>query len=185
MPVMISMLRGVNVGGHNQVKMDALRTLYESLDLREPQTYLQSGNVVFKTTERDSVALAKRIERAIEKTFGFRTDVVLRTSAQMRDAMAKNPFAQRKNVDPSKLLVTFLAEEPGSTLTSTVLAKKTDPEELRISGRELYIYFPNGMGRTKLNWLAVVKALGTVGTGRNLNSVVKLLEIARRLEASE
>ncbi len=185
MPVMISMLRGVNVGGHNQVKMDALRKLYESLNLREAQTYVQSGNVVFKTTERNPSVLAKKIEDAIEKTFGFRTDVVLRTSAQLKDAIAKNPFAKRKDADPSKLLVTFLAEEPASKLTNAVLSKKYDPEELLISGRELYIYFPNGMGRTKLNWLAVVKALGTTGTGLNLNSVMKLLEIAERLEASK
>ncbi len=81
-------------------------------------------------------------------------------------------------------MVTFScrSEEPASKLTNAVLSKKYDPEELLISGRQLYIYFPNGMGRTKLNWLAVVKGLGTTGTGRNLNSVMKLLEMAERLE---
>jgi uncharacterized protein (DUF1697 family) len=184
MPVMISMLRGVNVGGHNQVKMDALRKLYESLNLCEAQTYVQSGNVVFKTAERNPSIVAKKIADAIEKAFGFRTDVILRTSAQMKDAIAKNPFAKRKDTDPSKLLVTFLAGEPASEFTNAVLSKEYDPEELLIAGRELYIYFPNGMGRTKLNWLAVVKALGTTGTGRNLNSVMKLLEMAEQLEGS-
>lgn len=184
MRVMISMLRGINVGGRNQIRMDALRKLYESLDLHEPQTYVQSGNVVFKTTARDTVVLTQKIEHTIEKTFGFRTDVVLRTSAQLKDAIAKNPFAERKDADPSKLLVTFLAKEPQSKLINAVLSKKNDREKLHILGRELYIYFPNGMGGTKLNWLAVVKALGTTGTGRNLNSVMKLLEIAERMEAS-
>ena len=112
----IALLRGVNVGGHNQVKMDALRKLYESLNLRDAQTYVQSGNVVFKTTERNPSVVAKKIADAIEKTFGFRTDVVLRTSAQLKDAIAKNPSAKRKDADPSKLLVTFLAEELGHLL---------------------------------------------------------------------
>lgn len=179
---MISMLRGVNVAGHNCVKMADLRALYESLGLEDPHTYVQSGNVVFRSQERDLAALARRIEDGIEKSFGFRTDAILRTSPQLRDAVARNPFAKRKGADPSKLLVTFLADEPVSKLKDKILSMKTDPEELRINGRELYLYFPNGIGRTKLSWMAVVKALGTVGTGRNLNSVIKLLEIAEKLE---
>ncbi len=97
---MISMLRGVNVGGHNQIKMDALRKLYESLDLREAQTYVQSGNVVFKTAERNPSIVAKKIADAIEKAFGFNTDVVLRTSAQLKDAIAKNLVRQTKRRRP-------------------------------------------------------------------------------------
>jgi uncharacterized protein (DUF1697 family) len=79
MTVIISMLRGVNVGGHNKVKMDALRALYESMKLREAQTYVQSGNVIFRTDERDIARLAKRIEDGIERKLGFRPDVILRT----------------------------------------------------------------------------------------------------------
>ncbi len=80
MAVIISMLRGVNVGGHNKMKMDALRALYESLKLRDAQTYVQSGNVIFRTDERDMARLAKRIEDGIERKFGFRPDVILRTA---------------------------------------------------------------------------------------------------------
>src|ERR1700730_1502322 len=100
MTVVISMLRGVNVGPHNRVKMEELRALYESLKLREPQTYVQSGNVVFKTKERDSVKLAKRIEGGIEKKFGFQSDVVLRSTAELRDVIARNPFAKRRGIEP-------------------------------------------------------------------------------------
>jgi uncharacterized protein (DUF1697 family) len=185
MPVIISMLRGVNLGGHNKIKMDALRALYESLGLRDPQTYVQSGNVVFRTDKRDLVALAKRIEEAIERGFGFRPAVILRTTSDLRGAIARNPFAKRSGVEPSKLLVTFLASDPGSAVREKVLSLKTEPEELRMDGRELYIYFPNGMARPKVSWAVLEKTLKTPGTGRNWNSVTKLLEMAERLEASE
>jgi uncharacterized protein (DUF1697 family) len=183
MAVVISLLRAVNVGGHNNIRMEALRALYESLKLRDSQTYLQSGNVVFRTDERDLPKLARRIEQAIERSFGFRPDVIVRTSAELRAAIAGNPFAARPGIDPSRLLVTFLATDPGQEARDKVLNLKTDPEELRIDGREVYIYFPNGMGRPKLSWPAIERALKTSGTGRNWNSVTKLLEIAEKLEA--
>lgn len=175
MAVVISLLRGVNVGGHNIIRMDALRVLYESLGLRDPRTYVQSGNVVFRTGERDLAALARRIEDAIERSFHFRPDVILRTAAELRDAIARNPFAERRGIDPAKLLVTFLA---GTPRPEAVLPVMTGPEEVRLNGREIYIYFPNGMGKSKLSWIALVKALKTTGTGRNWTTVTKLLKMA-------
>jgi uncharacterized protein (DUF1697 family) len=185
MAIVISMLRGVNVGGHNRIKMDALRALYESMRLRDPQTYVQSGNVVFRTEERDLVLLAKRIQNGIERSFGFRPEVILRAASELRDVIARNPFANRRGIDPSKLLVSFLARDPGPEARDKVLKIKSDPDELRIDGRELYVYFPNGMARPKLSWPAVERALKTPGTGRNWNSVTKLLEMAEGLEALE
>ncbi len=183
MAVIISMLRGVNVGGHNKIKMEALRALYESLKLRDAQSYVQSGNVIFRTDERDIARLAKRIEDGIERKFGFRPNVILRTAAEMRDVIARNPFAKRRGIEPSKLLVTFLASDPDAEAREKVRQVKCDPEELRIEGRELYIYFPNGMGRSKLPWAGFGKTLKTPGTGRNWNSVTKMLEMAEKLEA--
>lgn len=184
MAVIIAMLRGVNVAGHNKIKMEALRALCESLELRDAQTYVQSGNVVFRTKERNLAALAKRMEDAIERSFGFRPAVIVRTTSELKDAVAKNPFAKRRGIHPGKLLVTFLASDPTMEARDQVLKMKTEPEELRIDGREVYIYFPNGMGRTKLSWPTIGKMLGTSGTGRNWNSVIKLLEMAEKLEAS-
>src|ERR1700732_549408 len=178
MPVVISMLRGVNVGGHNKIKMDALRALCESLKLRDPRTYVQSGNVVFRTEERDLGRLAKRLESEIERSFGFRPDVIFRTTAELRKAIARNPFALRRGIEPSRLLVIFLANDPGQEARDQVLTIKTDPEELRIDGREIYIYYPNGLARPKLSWTVIEKTLKTRGTGRNWNSVTKLLEMA-------
>jgi len=182
MPVVISMLRGVNVGSHNRIKMDALRAVYESLGLLDVQTYVQSGNVVFRTKERSLIGLGKRIEAAIEGSWGFRPLVVLRSTSEMRGAIAKNPFAERR-VDPDRLLVTFLASVPDAEALGKALAISTDPEELRIDGSEAYIYFPNGMARPKMSWPRIEKALKTSGTGRNWNTVTKLLEMAEALEA--
>ena len=182
--VVISLLRAVNLAGRNRIKMDELRALYQSLGLRDPQTYVQSGNVVFSTTERDLGSLARKIENGLERKFGFHPDVIARTTSEMRDVIARNPFASRRGLDPSRLLVTFLAGDPGEEARLKVRAIKTDPEELRIDGRELYIYYPDGMGRSKLSSTAIEKALKVSGTARNWNSVTRLLEIAERMEAS-
>lgn len=178
------MLRGVNVGSHNRIKMDALRELYESLGLEDPRTYVQSGNVVFRTDAQDLDRLVKRIQSGIERRFGFHSDVVARTSTEMRSVVARNPFAARRNIDPAKLLVTFLAGHPAPEAREKALSIKAEPEELRIDGRELYIYFPNGLARPKLSLVSLERTLKVSGTGRNWNSVVKLLELAESLEAS-
>jgi uncharacterized protein (DUF1697 family) len=184
MTVAISMLRGINVGGHKSIKMEALRVMYESLELKDAQTYVQSGNVVFKTTARDLAPLAKRIESKIEQTFGFRPAVMLRSSSELREVIRRNPFAARRGIEPGKLLVTFLAADPSPEAREKLLSIKVDPEEPRIDGRELYTYYPNGVGRAKLSPALIEKTLKTAGTGRNWNTVTKLLEIAEKLEAS-
>jgi uncharacterized protein (DUF1697 family) len=181
MPVLISMLRGVNVGGHNKIKMDALRALYESLKFEDPRTYVQSGNVIFRTKEKNSAALAKKIQSAIEGKFGFRPEVILRTTDEMRSAIATSPFAGR-NLEPGKTLVTFLARDPGTGASETLRSLKDFPEELHLLGRELYIYFPNGAGKTKLPWSKVEKLFNTTGTARNWNSVTKMLAMAEEME---
>jgi uncharacterized protein (DUF1697 family) len=183
MAVIISMLRGVNLG-KRRMKMEALRALYESLGLRDARTLLQSGNVVFKTERRDLLALTKKIESAIERKFGFHSDVILRTASELRDVIARNPFAKRAGLDASRFLVSFLTSDPGAEARENVLHIKAEPEELRIEGREVYIYFPNGMARPKLSMALVEKTLKTSWTGRNWNTVRKLLEMAEGLEGS-
>ena len=184
MPVIISMLRGVNLLGHNRIKMEALRALYESLDLQGPQTCVQSGNVVFKTKGRSLPRLAKRIEDGIERSLGFRPSVILRTPAELREVIAKNPFAKREGIEPSKLLVTFLAGDPGADARHKVRQIKADPEEIHIDGREMFIYYPIGIGQSQLSMAPVERALKTPGTARNWNTVTKLLAIAEEMEAS-
>jgi uncharacterized protein (DUF1697 family) len=184
MPVQISMLRGINVGGHHKIKMDALRALYESLKFEDPRTYVQSGNVIFRTKEKNSPALANKIQDAIERKFGFRPEVILRTADELRKAIADNPFSSSRNLEPSKILVTFLGGAPGPKARTTLAGLKGHPEELHLKGRELYIYFPDGVGKTKLPWSSVEKLLETTGTARNWNSVTKMLAIAEEMEAA-
>jgi uncharacterized protein (DUF1697 family) len=183
MPVIVSLLRGVNVGSHNRVKMDVLRSLYESLKLEDPRTYVQSGNVIFRTKEKNLAALAKKIQDAIEKKCKCRPDVILRTTDELRQSVAATPFADRPNLEPGKILVTFLSAEPPREAEKNLAAFKDYPEELHLKGRELYIYFPNGAGKSKLPWSSVQRLLKVTGTARNWNSVTKMLAMAEEMEA--
>lgn len=178
------MLRGVNVGGHNKIKMEVLREICGSLKCDGAQTLLQSGNVVFRTAGRDLPQLSKSIAAAIERKLRFRPDVLLRTVPEMREVVTRSPFAKRSGLDPSKILVSFLSAEPGPEARKALLAMDIAPEELHVLGRELYIYFPNGQARPKISWSRVDKILGRPATGRNWNTVTKLLEIAQSLQVS-
>jgi len=182
MPVLISLLRGVNVGGHHKVKMEDLRSLYESLGFDGVQTYINSGNVIFRTAARDLARLPKRIEDAIERACGFHSDVILRAPVDLRGVIERNPFAARPAMDPSRLAIHFLAADPGASARQQLLAIQAAPEEVHIGGRELYIYYTNGMARPKLSLPLVEKTLQTSGTSRNWNTVRKLLELAEKLE---
>lgn len=181
MPVYVSMLRGVNLGGHKKVKMEELRALYSALKLQSPQSYIQSGNVVFRANSSDAAALAGKIERAIEKKFGFQSKVLLRTTDEMRQVVATNPLRARE-AEPSKLLVTFFHDHVAPETVKKLAAIECD-EEIRVHGRELYIYFPTGIGRSEIRAVLERTLKATPGTARNWNSVLKLLEMAEGLEA--
>lgn len=184
MPVLICMLRGVNIAGHNKIKMDVLRDMCVSLKCDAPQTLLQSGNVVFRSSNKNVAQLAKLLGTAIEKKLGFRPEVLLRTVPELREVIARNPFAKRSGIDPSKLVVTFLGSELDAKGGKELLAMDIAPEEMHVLGRELYIYFPNGQARPKISWPRVEKILGPAFTSRNWNTVTKLLQLGENLEAS-
>ena len=169
------------MGPHNRIKMDALRELYASLKLEDARTYVQSGNVIFRTKEKSLPLVAGKIQKALEKKLACRTEVILRTAEDLRKTIAATPFAGR-DLEPGKILVTFLAAEPGPEAEEALEAFKKYPEELHLKGRELYIYFPNGAGRSKLPWSRVEKFLKVTGTARNWNSVTKMLEMAEEME---
>src|SRR5258708_36513854 len=142
MAVVISLLRGINVGGHHMTKMDALRALYDSLGLRGAQTYVQSGNVVFKTQERDLIRLGKKIEGAIERTFGFRPAVIVRTPSELKGAIARNPFAKRRQIEPHRLIVAFLAGLPDPEARNKALHLNPQTAPSSLAHRTSYTYFP-------------------------------------------
>jgi uncharacterized protein (DUF1697 family) len=185
MPVWISMLRGVNLVHHNRIKMDALRGIYAALQFDDPRTYIQSGNVIFRAKEKNADALAEKIQYAIERSAGFRPAVILRTPQELRKTIAANPFAGRE-LDPSKLLVNFFAAKPSPAARVRLLALKPDPEELHLIGREVYIYFPIGVGQSKLQWSSLEKKLeAPAGTARNWNGVTRMLQMAEEMMAEE
>lgn len=163
--------------------MEALRAMFDSLELREARSYVQSGNIVFRTDVRDMGRLARRIEREFESAFGFHSDVLLRTAAGMRSVIARNPFAGR-GLEPAKRLVWFLETEPSAAAREKFERIPIGPEEARLDGCELYLYYPNGMARTKLPMARIERVLGSPGTGRNWNTVEKLAEMAGTLESS-
>ena len=176
------MLRSVNLPNHQKVDMQTLKTLCISLGLREVQTYIQSGNLVFRDGGEDPAALAKKLEEAMEAGFGFRPTVLIRTASELRKVIAKNPFAGRAKMEPSKLLVVFLDHAPAKPGRDKLLAIPCQPEEVHIHGSEVYIYYPEGMARPKIPLVRLEKALQCSSTGRNWNTVNKLLAMAEALE---
>jgi len=178
MPVYISMLRGINVGGHNRIKMTALRELFEALGLEQVQTYIQSGNVVFTAGKMPPLRVSKKIEERIAKDFGFRVPVVTRTSAEMGGVIESNPFLKTKGIDPTKLHVTFLSEAPDPAALNKLEPLAAKPDQFQSKGNEIYLYCPNGYSNTKLTNSAIERILAAPATTRNWNTVNKLYEMS-------
>ena len=171
MPTYVGLLRGVNVGGKNKLPMAELRALVETLGCTDVTTYIQSGNVVF--TSAKAVA-ATTLEAAIKDEFGIGITVVLRTPAELAKVVKANPFASG---DQSFVHVGFMAGKPSKPVVAKLDAERFEPEEFAVRGAELYLYLPNGMGRTKLpDYLG--RQLKIPTTVRNWNTVLKLLELA-------
>ncbi len=181
MAAIVSMLRALNLAAHHRVKMEELRSLYQELGFRDARTVGTAGNVVFSA--RNAAAAAKQIEKAFQATFGFRSEVLWRSRPEIERVIARSPFAPRPEIEPGKLLIAFLSKEPSREACHKALAIVTGPEEVHIDGREIFIYYPNGMGRSKLPTMRFEKILDTPGTGRNWNTVRQLAEVAAEMEA--
>ena len=179
----ISLLRAVNIG-KRKVPTSELRALYESLGLIGARTYIQSGNVVCKAQRHDLRKMRAKIEAAIKARFGLHSDVILRTIPEMNQVIAANPFPAHTAAHPAKVLVVFLAEDPGEAARKSVMDIDSSPEQVHAAGREMYIYYPNGMGRPKLPLAQIDRIIQTPGTGRNWNTVLKLRDLAIALETA-
>jgi Uncharacterized protein conserved in bacteria len=182
MTAFICLLRGVNVGGNKMLRMDALKKLCGSLKLKDAQTYLQSGNVVFRSDETDRAVLVRRLEEGIRKATALDVRVILRTTAEMRKVIAANPFTMSPERNPSALLVAFLNGDLGKEAQTLLSQLKTDSEELHFGARELYIYFHAGIADSKLSNALTEKKLKVNVTARNWNTVNALLRMAEEME---
>jgi uncharacterized protein (DUF1697 family) len=171
MPRYVALLRGVNVGGKNKLPMADLRALLESLGHTDVATLIQSGNVVF--TAKKAVK-PESLEKAIAKQFGIAPVVALRTPRELEKVVHSNPFAR---ADLAKVHVGFMASKPTAASVKKLDAERFLPEEFAFRDRELYLFLPNGMGRTKLP-AYLDRQLKIPTTVRNWNTVTKLLNLA-------
>ena len=173
----VSFLRAINVGGRNVIKMDLLKKIYADMGLQTPISYLQSGNVIFEVEPTGEVALAAEIESKIEAIADFRPDVHLRTSSELSAVIHANPFTGPAKSDASHLVVMFLRKPPTKSAADDLMQANTGPEEFELIGRDVYINYPNGIGRSKFTNAIIEKALGLQGTVRNWNTVTKLNQL--------
>ncbi len=171
-----ALLRGINVGGRNRLPMPELRSLFESLGHDDVVTYIQSGNVVFRSAIADPGRTASAIERRIEETLGVSVTVLLRTAAELTAIEAANPFLDRES-DRSKLHVVFLAREPAREDVAGLDPKRSPGDEFHVSGSELYLHLPTGSGRTKLTLDYFERVLRVEATARNWNTLQRLVAL--------
>lgn len=178
MTVHVALLRGVNVGGHNPVAMADLRDLCARLEFHDVRSLLQSGNLVFRTDARRGPALERLLEADVEKRLGLKTTFFVRTAEEWRAVVARNPFREEARRDPSHLLVMFLKDALAMGAVEALRAAITGREVVRAAGREAYIVYPDGVGRSRLTGSLIERKLGTCGTARNWNTVLKLRDLA-------
>jgi uncharacterized protein (DUF1697 family) len=168
----VALLRGINVGRHNRIGMADLRTLIGGLGYADVRTHLASGNALFTSSEPESTVRHRLAAAVLERT-GFDIACVVRTAEELARAAAANPFAGR---EPSRLFVTFLTELPAAV--KTIDPREYEPDLFDVSGRDIYLYLPNGPLDTRLDLKRFETRFGTPATTRNWNTVIRLAELS-------
>ncbi|GAB3227234.1 DUF1697 domain-containing protein [Glycomyces halotolerans] len=172
---MVAMLRGVNVSGKNKLPMSEFRSVLGELGFANVATYIQSGNAVFDS-DLSSAQVAETVRTALADRFDIETPVIVRTAEELEAILAADPFAGR-DLDPSKVIVSLLADPAPETLS----VPDGRPEEAHTLGREVWVYYPTGIGKSKLDRTPFWKPLGKAAvTARNLRTVQKLRDMARQ-----
>ncbi len=180
MKTYISILRGINVSGKNIIKMDALKKLYQDLDFKNVSTYVQSGNVVFSSKLNDPKKIERLLTSQIEQEFGLVVPVIVMTIQELKDYIQNNPFQNDK--DETFIHFTFLANQPDNYKKENINNKKAENEEIVIKEKVVYLYCPNGYGRTKLTNTLLENTLKVTATTRNFKTTNKLLDIAEQIK---
>ncbi len=177
----VALLRAVNLGPHGKIAMTDLRALITDLGLEDGKTLLQSGNLVFRGGARTGAALERQLEAETKKRFGLATDFFVRSAAEWSAVVGANPFRVEARRDPSHLVTIFLKDAIKPAAVAALQAAIAGREIARCEGkdiREVYLYYPDGIGRSKLTATLIEKKLGTSGTGRNWNTVLKVQALA-------
>lgn len=178
MTIQVALIRGINVGGHQAVAMSDLRDLLTQLGFDGARSLLQSGNLVFRCGERIGAELESVLEMEAEERLGLRVDFLIRSAREWREVIARNPFRKQAESDPSHLVVMFLKSAAKAEDVKAVQAAITGRETIRADGRQLYIVYPDGIGKSRLTNVLIEKKLGIRGTARNWNTVLKIAALA-------
>ena len=178
METYIALLRGINVSGQKMIKMEELKRMLASLNFNNVRTYIQSGNITFNCAKSDPAELANMIAEKILEHFRFEVPVLIRTLADMGKISNNNPFLEKRNAPIEKLLVTFFPEEPDPVHWNKIEKDSYLPDEFVVSGREVYLYCPNGYGRTKLTNSFFESKLKLTATTRNWKTLETLLKMS-------
>ena len=174
----VALLRAVNVAGHNRTSMSRLRDLLTELGFAGVRSLLQSGNLIFQSGVQTDADIEHLLETQAQKRLNLRADFVVRTAKEIKTLVAHNPFRDETERDPGQLVVMFLKSVAKAKDIEELRLASTGPEIIRAKGRELYIVYPNGIGRSRLTNALIERKLGTRGTARNWNTVLKLAEAA-------
>ncbi len=173
----VALLRAVNVGGRRPVAMSDLRNLFSALGYEPVQTLLQSGNVVF-TSSSGAGELEHILETRAQSDLDLETDFFVRSLKQWKALVQRNPFTRAAENEPSKLAVMFLRKTPSARAVGSLQSSIKGPELIRARGKQAYVVYPNGIGRSRLTGAVIEKALGSRGTARNWNTVLGIKAIA-------
>jgi uncharacterized protein (DUF1697 family) len=179
MHTLVSMLRGINVGGNRPLKMGKLRAIHEELGFRNVRTYLQSGNVVYEAATSGADRHAAALEQRILRDCGFEVMVAVRSLAELTAAIAANPFLGRPGIDPIFLHATFLVRHGLKASLNGIGVPLGRGEAAILLGDTVYLYCPNGYGITKINNTFFEKKLSAGATTRNWRTVTALEGMAR------
>lgn len=178
MPTRIALLRSVNVVGKNTIRMPELARAFEKGGFENVRTYIQSGNVIFDTTEESCDVLAGKIRDLINKQFGLTIQAVVIAPQELADIVSQNPFAKKPGIDLSRQHITFLDREAEPEKAEKLLSYNYPPDEIIIGSRVVYVHCPDGYGRTKYHNNFIEKKLSANATSRNWNTCLKLLELS-------
>ena len=177
MPTYVALLRGINVGGHNRVRMADLRALLEGLGYADVRTLLQSGNAVFSASTRSPATVERQVQAAITAELGLTVRVLVRTASRLAEVLAADPLGDRAT-DHSRYMVVFLEKRLTAAALSDIDPDPYAPEELTAAGSEVYLWLPEGVQDSRLVRALTDKRLGGTSTMRNWNTVRKLAEMA-------
>lgn len=172
MTVWVALLRGINLGSHNKVPMEELRDLAEEIDLLEPETYLRSGNLIAES-DLEEREVAAALTSAIQELFGLAVPVICRSGDEVARISSTHPFSYF-GLDERMLHVAFLDREPEGDIDVLIDAEQYEPDRFEAHGREVYLAYPNGSGRSKLNHSLLERRLGVSVTSRNWSTVSSL-----------